>query len=82
MPETLRIGLDIGSTTIKCVVLNEAEMCIRDSLDIDRPHLANFSADFARALIAARHIERFGEILLCAGIGQLVVCLLYTPRCV
>ena len=23
MPETLRIGLDIGSTTIKCVVLDE-----------------------------------------------------------
>ena len=25
MPETLRIGLDIGSTTIKCVVLNSRE---------------------------------------------------------
>ena len=28
MPETLRIGLDIGSTTIKCVVLNEADKII------------------------------------------------------
>ena len=28
MPETLRIGLDIGSTTIKCVVLDEADKII------------------------------------------------------
>ena len=28
MPEILRIGLDIGSTTIKCVVLNEADKII------------------------------------------------------
>ena len=28
MPETLRIGLDIGSTTLKCVVLNEADKII------------------------------------------------------
>lgn len=27
MPEILRIGLDIGSTTIKCVVLDEACGC-------------------------------------------------------
>ncbi len=31
MPETLRIGLDIGSTTIKCVVLNEADKIIYTS---------------------------------------------------
>ena len=28
MPEILRIGLDIGSTTIKCVVLDEADKII------------------------------------------------------
>lgn len=40
MPEILRIGLDIGSTTIKCVVLDEADKiiysCYERHLSLDR----------------------------------------------
>ena len=48
MPETLRIGLDIGSTTIKCVVLNEA-----DNLFLLRAPSLPHRAENARAAHAA-----------------------------
>ena len=39
MPDTLRIGLDIGSTTIKCVVLDEHDQVIYDTYERHGSHI-------------------------------------------
>ena len=46
----MRIGLDIGSTTIKCVVLNEQEQVIFDTYERHGSHIAEKAAGLLRRL--------------------------------
>ena len=60
------IGLDIGSTTIKCVVLDEQQnlqMCIRD-----RPKMKQHKKFLTKECLAYFLLLNAGLILLAAGI--------------
>ena len=77
----MRVGLDIGSTTIKCVVLND-EMCIRDRLGVVGAAVAGGLAwkkcPIIVCVLAAVAVE--AVMLLVQGSGMLwsVVAVSYT----
>ena len=71
----MRVGLDVGSTTIKCVVLDDRNNLIYHTYERHYSHIVEKSAELLRRVAERCGREAPGEVALPTG-GK-VRCFLY-----
>ena len=71
----MKVGLDVGSTTIKCVVLDDADNLVYSTYERHYSHIVEKSAELLRRVAERCGREAPGEVALPTG-GK-VRCFLY-----
>ena len=77
----MKVGLDVGSTTIKCVVLDDADNLVYSTYERHYSHILEKSEELLRRVADQHGAKADLAISGSAGMGMAESCLLYTsPR--